>query len=100
MRFHGIRRTVPQDSLDTLNHLHDNPKFSDIYVFSGDRTTFETWKDKVHDKLDNSAAQYPTEHQRLAYIRSRTDVVAYHTNRYGPNVGQSTLGRSRRQKRC
>lgn len=39
--------------------------------------TFNSWKDKVLDKLNNSATQYPTEQQRIAYIRSRTDGNAY-----------------------
>jgi hypothetical protein len=55
----------------------DNPKFPDAPVFSGDRGSFDSWRDKVYDKLSNSAAQYPTEQQRIAYIRSRTDGVAY-----------------------
>lgn len=55
----------------------DNPKFPDAPVFSGDRDAFDSWRDKVYDKLSNSAAQYPTEQQRIAYIRSRTDGVAY-----------------------
>ncbi|KAM3547272.1 hypothetical protein ARSEF4850_010123 [Beauveria asiatica] len=38
--------------------LHNNPKFPDAPVFSGDRRAFEAWKDKIRDKLDNSAAQY------------------------------------------
>jgi hypothetical protein len=38
---------------------------------------FDSWKDKVRDKLSNSSAQYPTEQQRIAYIRSRTDGIAY-----------------------
>jgi hypothetical protein len=72
-----IRKTTPRNTPDTLDHLHDNPKFPDAPVFSGDRATFESWKDKVHDKLVNSAAQYPTERHRIAYIRSRTDGIAY-----------------------
>ena len=55
----------------------DNPKFPDAPVFSGDRSAFDSWRDKVYDKLNNSAAQYPTEQQRIAYIRSRTDGIAY-----------------------
>lgn len=38
---------------------------------------FDSWKDKVRDKLSNSSAQYPTESKRIAYICSRTDGVAY-----------------------
>ncbi|TQV90502.1 retrovirus polyprotein [Cordyceps javanica] len=57
--------------------LHNNPKFPDAPVFSGDRRAFEAWKDKIRDKLDNSAAQYPTEQQRIQYIRSRTEGSAY-----------------------
>lgn len=76
-RLPNIRRATPRDTPDTLDHLHDNPKFPDAPVFSGDRAAFESWKDKVHDKLANSAAQYPTERHRIAYIRSRTDGVAY-----------------------
>ncbi|KAM3518660.1 hypothetical protein MY4038_010031, partial [Beauveria bassiana] len=56
---------------------HNNPKFPDAPVFSGDRRAFEAWKDKIRDKLDNSAAQYPTEQQRIQYIRSRTEGSAY-----------------------
>ncbi|KAJ5350171.1 hypothetical protein N7541_007898 [Penicillium brevicompactum] len=55
----------------------DNPKFPDAPVFSGDRGAFDSWRDKVYDKLSNSAAQYPNEEQRIAYIRSRTDGIAY-----------------------
>ncbi|KAJ5474072.1 hypothetical protein N7475_003638 [Penicillium sp. IBT 31633x] len=51
----------------------DNPNFPDAPVFSGDRDAFDSWRDKVYDKLMNSAAQYLNEEQRIAYIRSRTD---------------------------
>lgn len=73
-RSDDTRRMIPST---TRGHLHDNPKFPDAPVFSGDRAMFDSWKDKVRDKLANSAAQYSTETQRIAYIKSRTDGVAY-----------------------
>ncbi|KAI2767281.1 hypothetical protein DTO012A8_7508 [Penicillium roqueforti] len=60
---------LPHNSPERFN----NPKFPDAPVFSGDRGAFDSWRDKVQDKLMNSAAQYPNEEQRIAYIRSRTD---------------------------
>lgn len=70
-------RTTPMRFSSSLGHLHDNSKFPDAPVFSGDRTAFDSWKDKVEDKLNNSAAQYPTDYHRIAYIKSRTDGEAY-----------------------
>ncbi|KAF7514577.1 hypothetical protein PCG10_005497, partial [Penicillium crustosum] len=64
---------LPYNSPERFN----NPKFPDAPVFSGDRGAFDSWRDKVQDKLMNSAAQYPNEEQRIAYIRSRTDGIAY-----------------------
>ncbi|KAJ5155706.1 hypothetical protein N7492_008509 [Penicillium capsulatum] len=72
-----IRRGASHSVYTTSTGRFDNPKFPDAPVFSGDRSTFDSWRDKVHDKLSNSAAQYPTEQQRIAYIRSRTDGIAY-----------------------
>lgn len=72
-----IRRGTSHSVYTTSAGHFDNPKFPDAPVFSGDRRSFDSWRDKVHDKLSNSAAQYPTEQQRIAYIRSRTDGIAY-----------------------
>ncbi|KJK73847.1 hypothetical protein H634G_10853 [Metarhizium anisopliae BRIP 53293] len=76
IRDETTRRTVPRFTSTSLE-LHNNPKFPDAPVFSGDRRAFDAWKDKIRDKLDNSAAQYPTEQQRIQYIRSRTEGSAY-----------------------
>jgi len=73
----SVPRAPTQPRSIFSDHLHNNPKFPDAPVFSGDRTAFDSWKDKVRDKLNNSAAQYPTEYQRIAYIRSRTDGAVY-----------------------
>lgn len=70
-----IRRTALRSS--TADGLHNNSKFPDAPLFSGDRASFDSWKDKILDKLANSAAQYPTEEHRIAYIKSRTDGTAY-----------------------
>ena len=76
IREETARRTLPRYTSASME-LHNNPKFPDAPVFSGDRRAFDAWKDKIRDKLDNSAAQYPTEQQRIQYIRSRTDGNAY-----------------------
>ena len=73
---HTLEAT-PRPTRATLEPVHDNPKFPDAPIFSGNRASFDAWKDKVRDKLNNSAAQYPTEYHRIAYVRSRTDGTAY-----------------------
>ncbi|KAL2705085.1 hypothetical protein AAEP93_000335 [Penicillium crustosum] len=70
---------LPYNSPERFN----NPKFPDAPVFSGDRGAFDSWRDKVQDKLMNSAAQYPNEEQRIAYIRSRTDGIAARKQKKG-----------------
>ncbi|KAJ6001220.1 hypothetical protein N7481_001629 [Penicillium waksmanii] len=48
---------VPSSFCTASLDRFDNPKFPDAPVFSGDRKAFDSCKDKVHDKLSNSAAQ-------------------------------------------
>jgi hypothetical protein len=73
----NAQRLTSRNTPELGDELHSNPKFPDAPMFSGDRGAFDSWKDKVLDKLTNSAAQYPTEPNRIAYIRSRTDGKAY-----------------------
>jgi len=75
-RNHTLSMT-PAPMRTTPEGMHDNPKFPDAPVFSGNRASFDAWTDKVRDKLSNSAAQYPTEYHRIAYIKSRTEGTAY-----------------------
>lgn len=49
------RQTSRLTSATVAGQLHDNSKFPDAPVFSGDRAAFDSWKDKVQDKLNNSA---------------------------------------------
>lgn len=70
-------RRITRDTSTLRDQPHSNPKFPDAPVFSGDRTKFDSWKDKVYDKLHNSIAQYPTDYHQIAYIKSRTEGGAY-----------------------
>lgn len=72
-----IRRTITRDPSTLPEQPHSNPKFPDAPIFTGDRTQFDSWKDKVYDKLHNSIAQYPTDYHQIAYVKSRTEGVAY-----------------------
>ena len=72
-----IRRTTTRYPSTLPVQPHNNPKFPDAPMFSGDRATFDSWKDKVYDKLHNSIAQYPTDYHQIAYVKSRTEGVAY-----------------------
>jgi hypothetical protein len=71
------RRTTTRYPSTLPEQPHNNPKFPDVPMFSGDRTTFDSWKDKLYDKLHNSIAQYPTDYHQIAYVKSRTEGVAY-----------------------
>lgn len=76
-RIDASRRTTTRYPSTLPDQLHNNPKFPDAPMFSGDRATFDSWKDKVYDKLHNSIAQYPTDYHQIAYVKSRTEGVAY-----------------------
>jgi hypothetical protein len=71
------RRTTTRHPSTIPEEPHNNPKFPDAPIFSGDRATFDSWKDKVYDKLHNSFAQYPTDYHQIAYVKSRTEGGAY-----------------------
>jgi hypothetical protein len=71
------RRTTTRHPSTLPEEPHNNPKFPDAPIFSGDRATFDSWKDKVYDKLHNSFAQYPTDYHQIAYVKSRTEGGAY-----------------------
>lgn len=66
----------------------DNPKFPDAPVFSGDRKAFDSWKDKVHDKLSNSGL-----------LTSAVTLRASPTNKSELSVDQTTPVVSDRRKR-
>ncbi|PVH68607.1 hypothetical protein DL98DRAFT_212455 [Cadophora sp. DSE1049] len=88
------RRTTTRYTSTLPEQPHHNPKFPDAPMFSGDRTTFDSWKDKVYDKLPTASPN-----TRPTIIRShmsKAERKEWHINKFEHSVSQDTLALSRR----